>query len=161
MDFITREQARQDIVALGLPQFILDAFDEKSLPYNLDFQFRFPYPILALDGDGQARYGRGRITPIWTGGGDYRVVAYHHDPSRRGYFRFDIETAEDYDPIGMTWQQLLVAEFKFLWELETSVDRLKEIAGWCQFEHIESLVIELRQAKLDTFEKDAAWYHSF
>jgi hypothetical protein len=161
MDFITREQARQNIVALGLPQIVLEAFDEKPLPYNLDIQFREPYPILSLGPKEQARYGQGRITPIWTGGGDYTIVAHHHDSTRQGYFRFDIETAEEEQPIGMNWQQLLVKEFKYLWEAEIPDDELREVADWFHFKYIELLVNELPKANLDSFEKDTAWYQSF
>ena len=162
MDIITREQARKDIVALGLPQIILDAFDEKPLPYNLDIQFREPYPIFSMGPEGQAAYGKGRVTPIWTGGGDYTIVAYHHAPARKGFFRFHIESPEEEEqPAGLTWQQVLVKEFKFLWEQEWTDERLKEVAGWFGFEYINLLIAELPQAKLDTFEKDAVWYESF
>jgi hypothetical protein len=162
MDFITREQAREDIVALGLPQIVLDAIDEKPLPYDLDIQFREPYQIFLMGREGQAAYGRGHITPIWTGGGDYTVVAYHHAPARKGFFRFDIESPyEEQEPVGLTWQQVLIKEFKFLWEQKWSDERLREVAGWFGFKHIDSLITELAHAKLDTFEKDVAWYQSF
>ncbi len=161
MHFITREEARQNIVALGPPQIVLDIFDEKPLPYNLDITFRFPYPVFCLDPDGQAKYGQSRITPIWTGGGDYTIVAYHHDPNRLGFFRFDVEDGEEEHPIGMNWQQVLVKEFKFLWETELSDEKLKEISELFGFNFIERMIDELRHAKLDTFERDAAWYHSF
>jgi hypothetical protein len=161
MDYITREQARGNIVALGLPQIIVDAFDEKPLPFNLDIQFRFPYPILSLEPEGQAIYGQGRITPVWTGGGDYTIVAYHHDPARQGFFRFDIESCDEEQPIGMSWQQILVKEFKFLWESEVPDPRLRETAILFGFNHIHELIAELAQANLDSLEKDAAWYQSF
>jgi hypothetical protein len=162
MDFITREQARQDIIDLGLPQVVLDAFDEKPLAYNLDIQFREPYPIFVMGPEGQAAYGQGRITPLWTGGGDYTIVAYHHAPARKGFFRFDIESpGEEEQPVGLTWQQILVKEFKFLWEQEWTDERLREVAGWFDFTHIDLLIAELLQANLDTFEKDAVWYQSF
>lgn len=162
MDFITREQARRDIIALRLPQIVLDAFDAKPLPYDLDFQFREPYTIFCLGPEEQAVYGEGRITPIWTGGGDYTVVAYHHAPERTGFFRFDIETpGEEEQPVGMNWQQVLVGEFKFLWESEMPDDQLREVAGWFGFNYIDLLITELSQADLDSFEKDAAWYQSF
>jgi hypothetical protein len=162
MDFITQEQARQDIVALGLPQIILDAFDGKPLPYNLDIQFHEPYQILSMGPDIQASCGQGRITPIWTGGGDYTIVAYHHAPTRKGFFRFAIESpGEEEQPIGLSWQQVLVKEFKFLWEQECTDERLREVAGWFGFKYVDLLIAELAQAKLDTFEKDALWYQSF
>jgi hypothetical protein len=162
MDFITRDEARRNIVGLGLPQIVLDAFDEKPLPYNLDLQFRYPYPILSLGPAGQAAYAHGRITPIWTGCGDYTIVAYSHAPAREGFFRFDIETpSEQEEPVGITWQQVLVKEFKYLWEAEMPDERLREVAVWFGFEHIDLLITELPVAKLDTFEKDVAWYQSF
>jgi hypothetical protein len=161
MDFITREQARQDIAALGLPQIVLDAFDGKPLPYNLDIEFREPYQIFSMGPEGQSAYGQGRITPVWTGGGDYTIVAYHHAPARKGFFRFDIESGEEYQPVGLSWQQVLVEEFKFLWEQEWTDERLREVAGWFGFKFIDLLIAELPQAKRDTFEKDAVWYKSF
>jgi hypothetical protein len=162
MDFITRDQARQDIVALGLPQIVLDAFDEKPLPYNLDVQFREPYTIFSLGPEGQAAYGQGRITPIWTGGGNSTIVAYHHAPERKGFFRFSIETREEeVPPVGMDWQQVLVQEFKVLWEHEWPDDRLKEVAAWFGFNHVDQLIAELPQANLDTFERNEVWYRSF
>lgn len=162
MDFITREQARRDIVALGLPQVVLDAFDEKPLPYNLDIHFRYPYKVFLIGQEGQEAYGEGRITPIWMGGGDYTIVAYHNSQARRGFFRFDIETpgAEE-EPIGLTWQQVLVKEFKFLWESEWTEAQLSAVASWFDFKHIDLLITELSQKKLDTFEKDTEWYRSF
>jgi hypothetical protein len=162
MDFVTREQARHDIVALGLPQIVLDAFDENPLPYNLDIEFRQPYQIFSLGPEGQAAYGQGRITPIWTGGGDYTIVAYHHAPARSGFFRFDIESpGEEEQPSGLSWQQVLVKEFKFLWEQQWPDQRLREVAAWFRFNHIDLLIAELNQVKLDTFEKDTIWYQSF
>ena len=162
MDFSTRDQARQDIVALGLPQIVLDAFDEKPLPYNLDIQFRHPYQVFSMGPEGQQRYGAGWVTPIWTGGGDYTIVAYNHAPARRGFFRFDIEfPGEEEEPVGLTWQQVLVKEFTFLWELEWTDERLREVAGWFDFKHIDLLIAELSQAKRDTFENDTVWYRSF
>ncbi len=162
MDFITREQARQDIVSLGLPQIVLDAFDDKPLPYNLDIAFREPYQIFSMGPEGQAVYGRGRITPVWTGGGDYTIVAYHHAPERQGFFRFDIESpGEEYQPVALSWQQVLVKEFKSFWEQEWADERLREVAGWFAFEYVELLISELLQAKRDTVEKDAIWYKTF
>jgi hypothetical protein len=161
MDFITREMARQDIIGLGLPKIVLDAFDNKPLPYNLDIEFREPYQLFSIDAERQASIGHGRITPIWTGGGDYTIVAYHHTPVRKGYFRFDIESGEEYQPIGMSWQQVLVKEFKNLWEQEWSDELLREVAGWFEFKSIEHLLVELPLASLGTFEKDMAWYLKF
>jgi hypothetical protein len=162
MEFISREQARQDIVTLGLPQIVLDIFDNKPLQYNLDIQFREPYQIFSMGPEGQAAYGQGRITPIWTGGGDYTIVAFHHSPERKGFFRFDIESSqEEEQPIGLSWQQILVKEFKFLWEQEWADERLKEVAGWFAFNYIDLLIAELQQTILDTFEKDRIWYQSF
>lgn len=162
MDFITREQARQDIVALGLPQVVLDVFDDKPLPYNLDYEFRQPYQIFAMGPEEQAVYGQGRITPVWTCNGDYTIVAYHHAPARKGFFRFDIEMpSEDHEPVGLSWQQVLVWEFKFLSEQEWTDERLREVATLFDFKFIELLIAELPKAKLDTVEKDTVWYESF
>jgi hypothetical protein len=61
----------------------------------------------------------------------------------------------------LNWQQVLVKEFKFLWELEWTDERLREVAGWFGFKYIDLLIAELPQAQLDTFEKDAVWYQSF
>src|SRR5256885_152362 len=101
MNFITKEEARQNIIELGLPQVVLDVFDEKPLPYNLDLTIRFPYTILSLGPSEQVRYGEGRITPMWTDGGAYTILAYDHGPASSGFFRFDIETAELEHPVGM------------------------------------------------------------
>ena len=160
MDFITRSQARQDIIALALPQMILDAFDNKPLPYNLDISFCEPYQIFSMPVKVQAAYGQGRITPIWTGG--HTIVAYHHAPDRNGFFRFNIESqGEDFQSFGLNWQQVLVREFKFFWEQEWTDERLREVAGWFEFKCVDLLIAELSHAKLDTFEKDTAWYESF
>jgi hypothetical protein len=161
MDFITREKAREDIVDLGLPQIVLDAFDEKPLPHNLDDQFRFPYQVLNLGAEGQAFYGTGRITPLWTGCGDYSIVAYHHDPCDRGFSRFDIESGEEEQPKGMNWQQVLIKEFKLLWESEVPDGELREVADLFGFKHIEEIIAELAGAKLDSVEKNSEWYQSF
>jgi len=162
MEFITREQARQDIIALELPKIVLDAFDGKPLQYNLDIQFHEPYQIFSIGPEGQAAYGHGRITRIWTGGGDYTIVAYHHAPERKGYFRFDIESPEDEEQLlGLSWQQILIKEFKSLWEQVWTDERLIEVAGWFDFKYIDLLIAELPQAKLDTFKKDAVWYQSY
>jgi hypothetical protein len=158
MDFITREQARQDIIALGLPQIILDAFDGKPLPYRLANQFREPYEILCLDPTEQADYGQGRITPIW--GDGYTIVAYHHAPARRGFFRFNIESdGEGREPVGLNWQQILVEEFRFLWQFERTYERLSEIANCLDFKHIDLFIDELSSSGRDPFEE--AWYRSF
>jgi hypothetical protein len=162
MEFITREQARRDIVALKLPQIVLDAFDSKPLPYDLDIQFREPYTIWSLGPEDQAAYGQGRITPIWTGGGDYTIVAYSHELERKGFFRFDIESPNEVEePVGMNWQQVLVKEFQYLWEMEWPDERLTEVADWFGFKYIEQLIAELPQQSLDTYERRKAWYHSF
>jgi hypothetical protein len=93
--------------------------------------------------------------------GDYTIVAFDHGSERHGYFRFDIEDGEAEDPIGLNWQQVLVKEFKFFWEAETSKDMLRELAKLLDFKHIEELIRGLPQAKLDTIEEDTAWYQSF
>ena len=65
-------------------------------------------------------------------------------------------------PVGLNWQQILVEEFKTLWESDLlSSERLMEIAGWFDFRSIELLMDELTRSKLDTVEKSAAWYQSF
>jgi len=162
MDYITRDEARRNIVALGLPSIVLDAFDERPLPYNLDLQFRYPYQILSLGHEEQAIYSEGRITPVWAGSSGYTIVAYSHAPRREGFFRFDIEaSSQRVHPVGMTWQQVLVKEFKDLWEAEMPDERLREVAGWFGFVHIEMLITELPAANLDTFEKDVRWYQAF
>jgi hypothetical protein len=61
----------------------------------------------------------------------------------------------------MKWQQVLVKEFKFLWQTDMPNDRLREIAGWFGFKYIDLLISELSKAKLDSFEKGAVWYRSF
>ena len=162
MDYFTREQARQDIAALGLPQIIVDAFESNPLPYHLDIRFREPYQIFSMGLKGQAAYGQGRITPVWTGGGDYTIVAYHHAPMRKGFFRFSIESpGVEHQPVGLGWQQILVHEFKCLWEQEWPDERLREVAGWFNFKHIDLLITELGHTRLDTFEKDSFWYQAF
>jgi hypothetical protein len=161
MNFITRAEARQNIIELGLPEVVLDVFDEKALPYNLDLTFRYPYTVFCLDAAQQARYGIGKITPIWTDSSAYTVVAYDHAPERSGFFRFDIETAEIEHPAGLNWQQALVRPLQSLWEDEMPDDRLREVADWFGFRHAETFLHELAQTKLDTAAKDAAWYESF
>ena len=160
MDFISREQARADIIALGLPQIVLDAFDGKPLPYGLNDEFHEPYQLLDEPAE-QANYGQGRITPIWTGSGDYSIVAYDHHPTRKGFMRFDIETPETIAESGLSWQQVLVSEFKFLWESEWSNEQLREVAGWFEFDCIDLLIDELESVRRETFEKDRAWYQAF
>jgi hypothetical protein len=158
MDAITRAQARQDLVALALPQIVLDVFDGKVLPYNLDIYFGEPGAMFSLGAEAQAGYGQGRITPLWTDCDT--VVAYRQIPP--GYFWFDIETPWGEElPVGLSWQQVLVKEFKCLWEAQWPDERLREVAGWFGFEHIDLLIAELQQADLDTFEKDDVWYQSF
>jgi len=159
MDFITRDQARRDIVTLNLPQIVLDIFDEKPLPKNLDIHFCAPYPIFALEPIGQAEYGDARMTPLWMSGGS-TIVAYQHAPERRGYFRFDIESGEE-EPIFLTWQQVLVEEFQFLWESEWTDEDLIEVAGWFNFKCIELLIGELSQLNLDPVADRNAWYREF
>ncbi len=159
MDFITRDQARRDIVTLNLPQIVLDIFDEKPLPKNLDLRFCTPYPIFALEAEGQANYGHGRMTPLWMSGG-YTIVAYHHAREHRGYFRFDIESGEE-EPIFLTWQQVLVEEFQFLWESEWTDEDLIEVAEWFKFKYIELLIGELTQVNLNPDADRSAWYREF
>ena len=160
MEYITRDEARRNITGLGLPQIVLDAFDEKPLPFNLDLQFGYPYPVLTLGPLEQAAYPPGQITPIWAAG--CTIVAYSHAPARGGFFRFNIESPSKLEqPVGMTWQQVLVKEFTDLWEAEMPDERLREVARWFGFEYIELLIAELPVANPDTFEKDVAWYQSF
>jgi hypothetical protein len=162
MNYITKDEARANIVTLGLPQIVLDAFDGKPLPYDLDIQFREPYTIFSLGPDEQATYGEGPITPIWTGGGDYIIVAYHHLPARKGFFRFDIEApGEEEQPVGLSWQQVLVKEFKALWETEMPEDQIREVAGWFGFKYLDLLIAQLSDVENDSIEEDDAWYEAF
>lgn len=159
MCFLTLEQTRRNIVELGVPQIVLDAFDRKRLPYNLDIQFGFPSQVFYHGPMGYGFYSQHPVTPIWVG--DHSVAAYHHDPVRQGYFRFDFEGGEEEAPVAMNWQQLLVKEFKFLWEAVTPDDRLRELANLFGFKYVELLISELSEAKLDTSERDTVWYESF
>ena len=61
----------------------------------------------------------------------------------------------------MNWQQVLVKEFKNLWELEFPDSRLCELADMFGFNHIRKLIDELSDANLNTCEKNAEWYDSF
>ena len=95
-------------------------------------------------------------------GGAYTTVAYRHAQDQNGFFRFDIETpGEAVQSARMNWQQILVKEFKDLWEAEWQDDRLIEVAGWFGFEHIELLISELTHANLVSVERDEDWYRSF
>jgi hypothetical protein len=162
MDPITPEEARRNIVALRLPQIVLDIFDKKPLPDDLDLYFRHPHVAFRFGKEHQATYGQGRITPIWADGGNYGIVAYNHGPPRQGYFRFDIESRiEQADLVGLTWQQILIREFQTLWEGEEPEDKIREIASRFDFKYVERLITELSQVRNDTFEKDATWYQSF
>jgi len=107
-----------------------------------------------------AIYGRGRITPLW-GNTGYMIVAHHHDPSQEGFFRFDIEGGDEEQPMGLNWQQILVEEFKFLWEQETPAEELRKAALMFDFRHLEGLISELAAANLGTFKADQAWYRAF
>ena len=164
MDYITQEQARADIVALGLPQIVLDIVDERELPIpNLDLQFRVPYEIFSLDAAGQAEYVAGRVTPLWAGNSGYTIVAYHHAPERRGFFRFDLEGDDPRDtyPVGLSWQQVLVEEFQEMWEGERTPEELRALAALFGFAHVGRLTSELEESDLDTFEKSDAWRAAF
>lgn len=88
-------------------------------------------------------------------------MAYNHAQGRRGFFRFNIESPGEEELVGLTWQQVLVKEFKFLWEFEWAEERLREVASWFDFKHIDLLITELSQVKLDSFERDRDWYRSF
>lgn len=160
MDFITQEQARQNIVKLGLPPIVLDAFDGKPIPYNLDFQFRCPDEIFCLDLDEQEFYDDGPVTPIWKGTGDL-VVAYHHETARQGFFRFNIEGGDEERPEPLNWQQVLLKEFIFLWELERPDEQLRETAKLFRFDYCETLLVELPKHNGYSFEQHKAWYQSF
>jgi hypothetical protein len=156
MEFISRAQARQDIVDLRLPQIVLDVFDEKPLPYDLDINFYYPYQMFT---PGQSYDRLGRITPLWHCCDV--IVAYRHTTSCRGFYRFDIESPEeDFEPAGLTWQGILVHEFNFLWEDEWPDERLKEVAGWFEFKHIDLLISERQQGTGD-FEKHGDWERAF
>jgi hypothetical protein len=164
VDYITQEQARADIVALGLPQIVLDIVDERELPIpNLDLQFRVPYEIFWLDAAGQAEYVAGRVTPLWAGNSGYTIVAYHHAPERRGFFRFDLEGDDPRDtyPVGLSWQQVLVEEFQEMWEGERTPEELRALAALFGFAHVGRLTSELEGSDLDTFEKSDAWRAAF
>lgn len=160
MDFITREQARQNIVELGLPPIVLDAFDGKPMPYNLDINFRCPDEIFCLEPDEMEFYDDGPVTPVWMGCGFY-VVAYHHGETRRGFFRFDIEGGDEAEPEPLNWQQIFLKEFIFLWELEHTDAELREIAELFRFNHCETLLIELPKQNGFSFEQHEAWYQTF
>jgi len=159
MDRITKEQARLNIVELRLPQIVLDVFDEKPLSYDLDIEFGYPYQLLDHP-EIQTGYGTGRITPIWTEA-HWSIFAYHHAAERQGFFRFGIEDREELEPIGMNWQQGLVEPFKILWESDFPEEALRQIAGMFDFRHIDRLLYELPNAKLDTHQKSEAWYQGF
>ena len=163
MEQITKEQARSKIQKLGLPPIVLDVFDERPLPYSLKIQFQSPEHIFALDADGQKRYQVGNVIPLWTNTSGYCFFAYANGSNEDGYFRFDIETAESYEPTGMTWQQVLVREFKELWESERPEKQLREISGLFEFRHTDAILAELSSdgEKLDTFEKSERWHRDF
>ncbi len=164
VDHITQEQARADIVALGLPQVVLDIVDEKELPVpNLDLQFRAPYEIFRLEADGQTEYVAGRVTPLWAGNSGYTVVAYHHAPERRGFFRFDLagDDPRDTHPVVLSWQQVLVKEFQEMWEGEATAERMRPMATLFGFAHVDRLMAELQEFDLHTFEKSDAWRAAF
>lgn len=148
----TEARIRTDIVALALPKIVLDIFDENPLPYDLSIWFETPCQLLSVKLEEL-------VTPIWKSGAT--IVAYDHAAAPNGFFRLSIEGNVVERPRGLSWRQILVKDFKFLWELEWTDERLKEVAALFNFDCIDLLTAELSKADLSTFEKDQIWYHSF
>ena len=158
VDSITRATARRNIIGLGLPPIVLDVFDEKPVPPLIHRFFCYPYEVFVPDQ--QEFYGEGPITPVWSDSSHACIVAYHHEPRREGFFRFSLEGDEEL-PFGLSWQQILVAEFKFMWECELDAEEMRRAAELFDFRYVEELIRELSDTPSPTFEADNRWYLAF
>ncbi|MEO0588699.1 MAG: hypothetical protein AAF078_13800 [Planctomycetota bacterium] len=140
MNSITREEARESIIALKLPPIVLDIFDDQPLPFDLANIMRSPCELFAMSSSEQSKYGNGHYTPIWSSSSGYSVVAHHRENDVGFFVRFNLEAPESLKhAVRMNWQQLLIAEFQFLWESEYSDADLEEIARLFDFRHVREV----------------------
>jgi hypothetical protein len=151
MDTITKEEARQRIVELGLPQVVLDAFDGRELPETLDLVMREPYELFT-EPTSHADYPPGRIIPLFSAPSGYTIYAIRETGEPRGFLRFGLEEVGEppWDE-GLAWPDIARDLLLKVWEaaevtddVDTAENEVREAANHLAYEDIDELVAELR-----------------
>lgn len=152
---LDRKQCRKMIKQLGLPPIVRGIFEGRAIPEELRYRCDSPYYIFE-----HPYFPKGiQITPLWECG--ITTTAYHHLEPRGHYIEFSLETPEEYEDFGESFQSRLADLFIFLWEDVVPENRLRELALMFEFNWIEELLAGCVATNNADYEERIRWHKEF
>ena len=153
---LTRHDSRKELEALRLPAAVLAIFDGQLPHESLSHHCQEPFYIFSTP----VEPGRVHITPLWESG--IVITAYQHSKPRGRFIKFSLEDPESLTVFGSSFQTVTAALLIDLWESETPDEKLRTIAEWLKFRHLDRLLSECEsQSDSPSYEARQAWRTSF
>lgn len=162
---ITREDMRNLIIRLDLPQTILELYDETCtdpiLKKNgLLTDYSYPDMILCLNKEQQDVYQTDIYKPFLS---SYSETIFAYDEVSKGYIRYSVEYFKG-KINSLTWDGLFVREILSWWEFEINDDDILYIGNLFGLKHTKNIISELYIAysngEFKTFEKTEIWINA-
>ncbi|MFN7975266.1 MAG: hypothetical protein U0166_23415 [Acidobacteriota bacterium] len=139
-----------------MPDIVVRIARGDALPGPLGLTFRSPEILLAMTDEERAMYGGTAVVPLWADGNSDHVVA--HDDGSGMFVRIDVEEGLDLlTAPRLDWQQVLVADFLSMYELESEDGAFRELARQFGFEHAEEIIEAHAAGDLSTSESHDSW----
>ncbi len=153
---VTREEALAALKSLQVADVFLQACQEKSLPYDLNFHFGAPEEFF-LAPDSQDYYTKGRLIPLLDDG-NFDAVTFL-DPDSRHLIQMYVEAPEESPKVFTSWQQYQADLFIDLAEARIAdgeEEQLAPIADVIGFQHMDKTVQFVR-SRLENENDEDNW----
>jgi hypothetical protein len=153
---MTREQSREQLQGLGLPEVATRIFDGPPPHPALRDICASPEHVFAPG----TRLPAMEVIPLWESGIEVTAVASGSAPS--SFIQFSLERPDDVEVLGTSFQAAAADVLVELWELEQHDDILAAIADLLEFRHLPRLLAECsRRLPHQPYEEYRAWRSRF
>ena len=136
MCHMKREQSRNRLEELGLPEVVTHIFDGPPPHPALRDVCERPEHAFAPG----IRLPAAEIAPLWESG--IRVTAVQLDPSSIRFVRFSLERPDEVECLGTSYQSAAADVLIELWELEHPDEVMKAVSDLLEFRHLPRLLAE-------------------
>src|SRR5262249_15333534 len=148
----SREQAYRALVSLRPPAILLQCYESKKLPENLDIYLGPPEEFF-LAPDTQDSYTEGRLIPLLDDG-NFGVVTFY-DPRTGMFVQKDVESPGEARATFVNWQQYLASVLVQIAESTEDDGRVRRAAELLEFRYIDSLLALLNGSGALNYDRHA------
>jgi hypothetical protein len=131
-----RQQLRNEVLALNLPEIVTSVFDGVGIPEELSYRCDSPFHSLSDQSGLPVTF-----LPLWECG----VVAVGYDRVSGQYLKISMEEPSEPRFIAAAFEHVVADLMIDLWEDEVPDERLVEVASLFGFDRIRNLIEDLER----------------